>query len=79
MNDKKMPLSTKQFENLKKNTIFFDIIYNPKQTLLLEYASKLGYRTFNGLNMNLEQAALAFRYVNTEYKNLNLIIEAMNE
>jgi len=79
VNDKKMPLSTKQFENLKKNTIFFDIIYNPKQTLLLEYASKLGHRTFNGLNMNLEQAALAFRYVNTEYKNLNLIIEAMNE
>jgi len=68
VNDKKMPLRTKQFKKLKKNTIFFDIIYNPKQTLLLEYASKLNLRTFNGLNMNLEQAAIAFRYVNAEYK-----------
>ena len=74
-----MPLNIKQFEKLKKGTIFFDIIYNPKQTLLLKHASKLGHKTFNGLNMNLEQAALAFRYVNTEYQNLNSITEAMNE
>ena len=73
VNDKKMPLSTKQFENLKKNAIFFDIIYNPKQTLLLEYASKLGHRTFNGLNMNLEQAVLAYAKVNSIQGNLEEI------
>ncbi len=38
----------------------FDIIYQPAQTVLLYLAALLGYRTLNGLPMNLEQAVIAF-------------------
>ena len=57
----------------------FDMIYNPKETCLIKVCSFFDNCWLNGLNMNLEQAALAFRYVNTDYKNLDLIVEAMNE
>ena len=38
----------------------FDIIYQPKQTMLLYLANLLGYKTLNGAAMNLEQAVIAF-------------------
>ncbi|MCC8049956.1 MAG: shikimate dehydrogenase [Clostridiales bacterium] len=38
-----------------------DIIYNPRQTRLLEAAEKCGCRTLNGLYMLLYQGAAAFR------------------
>jgi len=40
--------------------IVFDIIYQPKQTMLLFLANLMGYRTLNGVSMNLEQAVIAF-------------------
>ena len=41
--------------------IVSDIIYNPKQTRLLQMASANGCATFNGLYMLLFQGAEAFR------------------
>jgi shikimate dehydrogenase len=38
----------------------FDIIYQPRQTMLLFLADLMGYRTLNGVPMNLEQAVIAF-------------------
>jgi len=38
----------------------FDIIYQPRETLLLFLADMLGYKTLNGASMNLEQAVIAF-------------------
>ena len=38
----------------------FDIIYQPRQTMLLYLADLLGYKTLNGAGMNLEQAVIAF-------------------
>jgi shikimate dehydrogenase len=38
----------------------FDIIYQPKETVLLFLANILGYKTLNGVAMNLEQAVIAF-------------------
>jgi shikimate dehydrogenase len=38
----------------------FDIIYQPEETLLLFLSHILGYRTLNGVPMNLEQAVIAF-------------------
>ncbi|OPJ57395.1 shikimate dehydrogenase [Clostridium oryzae] len=37
----------------------FDLIYNPKQTLFLQYASKLGIKHSNGLYMLVGQAVAA--------------------
>jgi shikimate dehydrogenase len=43
----------------------FDIIYQPKETLLLFLSRLLGYRTLNGVPMNLEQAVIAFAKATT--------------
>lgn len=45
---------------LHKDLIVSDIIYNPKETLLLKQAKKQGCATFNGLYMLLYQGAAAF-------------------
>ncbi len=37
-----------------------DIIYQPRQTILLYLSKLLGHRTLNGTSMNLEQAVIAF-------------------
>lgn len=46
---------------LKENLIVSDIIYNPKETLLLRTAKEQGCKTINGLNMLLFQGAEAFK------------------
>lgn len=43
-----------------ENPFVFDIIYQPKETMLLFLAKLMGYRTLNGAPMNLEQAVIAF-------------------
>ena len=48
--------------NYNKNLFIFDIIYQPLETKLLKISKSLGLRTLNGLEMNLEQAVLAFGY-----------------
>ncbi len=68
---KKTPLTNLHLSKLPKNSKVFDIIYNPKETLLLKIAKKKKIKTLNGLDMNLIQAVLAFNYVNKKLsKNL---------
>ena len=76
--EKKIPLNESYLNRLNKNTIVYDIIYKPKKTKLLEYASKKKFlKTFNGLDMNLYQAVISFSYVNN-IKNMKLIKKNMN-
>lgn len=60
----KSPIETSQFSLLKKCKIIFDVIYQPKNTKLLSLAKKNKIFTLNGLDMNLEQAVLAFKKTN---------------
>ncbi|MBP3873896.1 MAG: shikimate dehydrogenase [Lachnospiraceae bacterium] len=46
---------------LRKELVVSDIIYNPRETLLMKQASAAGCRTFNGMYMLLWQGAAAFR------------------
>lgn len=46
---------------LRPELVVSDIIYHPRQTLLLRSASERGCRTFNGMDMLLYQGAAAFR------------------
>ena len=71
------PLSEIQLANLKKSTIIFDIIYQPLETKLLELAVKNNIPTFNGLEMNLEQAVLAYKYTVKTNKNFDEIRSIM--
>ena len=73
------PLSEEQIANLKKSTIVFDIIYQPVKTKLLEIADKSGISTLNGLEMNLEQAVLAYQYAVKPNKNLDEIRKIMTQ
>ncbi len=44
----------------RKDLYVYDVIYNPRETLLLKKAREAGCRTQNGLNMLLYQGAAAF-------------------
>jgi shikimate dehydrogenase len=46
--------------SLMKNSLVFDVIYQPKTTMLLSLAARADLKTLNGLPMNLEQAVIAF-------------------
>ena len=48
------------YDNVGKNKLFYDVIYNPKQTNFLKKARLLGNKTENGKMMFLYQAQLAF-------------------
>ena len=49
------------FENMTKNVIFYDTIYNPPLTNLLKEAKKRGHKIINGKLMLLFQAQKAFK------------------
>ena len=46
-------------EQMKKDTIIYDVIYNPYKTLLVKKAEALGLRAFSGLDMLVYQAVKA--------------------
>ena len=66
------PIEDRDIRLLKKQSIVYDIIYNPEKTLLLNLAEKYELKIMNGSEMNLLQAVLAFKYVvNTVDKNID--------
>ncbi len=46
-------------ENLPKDALVYDLIYNPEETTLLKTARELGHKTLNGLNMLIYQGLIA--------------------
>lgn len=54
------PVGVALLETFNKDSIVYDIIYNPIKTKLIKDAMKLGIRTINGLDMLVFQAAKAF-------------------
>jgi len=48
------------FSSINKNKIFYDVIYNPKETNFLKTGKNLGNVTINGKLMFIYQAFLAF-------------------
>ena len=49
------------FSNLGHNKLFYDIIYNPRETQFLKMGKKLGHKTENGKTMFVYQAMEAFK------------------
>ena len=47
-------------KDFHKNTLFYDLIYNPKETIFLKKARLRGNKTMNGKMMFLNQAKYAF-------------------
>ena len=48
------------YSSIHKNTLFYDVIYNPKETSFLKTGKDLGNITINGKLMFVYQASLAF-------------------
>ncbi len=67
--------SYKFFKN-NNNVKVFDIIYNPKKTVIQKICESFNNKIFNGSEMNLDQAVIAFAKVN-EYKNYKKIQKFM--
>jgi len=67
-------------EEMLHNDLFvFDIVYNPLETKLLKEASKIGCKTLSGLDMFVNQGALAFEWWTGKKPNLNLMKEKVVE
>jgi len=64
----KSPLSLKQLSLCKKNMTIFDIVYNPKKTLLYKYTKNFDFNFINGIKMNTIQAELALEKIENYYK-----------
>jgi shikimate dehydrogenase len=71
------PLDENQMLNLKSSTIVFDIVYQPLKTKFLQIAEREGLAIFNGLEMNMEQAVLAYKYAAEPNKELDEIRKIM--
>ena len=64
---------------LDENLFIFDIIYNPLQTRLLKDAKEIGSKTLNGLDMFINQGALAFEWWTGKKPNVKLMKENIIE
>lgn len=53
------PLSVEQIKRAPRQALFYDLIYTPRPTMLLEQASALGYKTQDGLEMLIRQGSSA--------------------
>ena len=58
--DENLDMDFKDYEN-NKNTLFYDVIYNPKETNFLKKARFRGNKVMNGKMMFLWQAQIAFQ------------------
>ena len=53
------PVGNEALQTLKPDTVVYDVIYNPRKTLLIKAVEKLGLRTITGLDMLIFQAVAA--------------------
>jgi shikimate dehydrogenase len=77
--EEQSPLSENQISNLKTSTIIFDIVYQPLKTKFLQISEHEGLSIFNGLEMNMEQAVLAYKYAAEPSKTLDEIRKIMSK
>ena len=60
-------------EFLHKDLIVYDIVYNPLETKLMKDATKIGCNTIGGLDMLVNQGALAFEWWTNKKPNIDLM------
>ena len=59
------------FSSIGKGKIFYDVIYNPKETNFLKFAKEKGNQIENGKEMFIYQAAAAFKIWHGIVPNIN--------
>ncbi len=53
------PIPAYLIRTLPEHAVVYDIIYNPKKTILLKFAQEAGLKTINGVDMLIRQAIAA--------------------
>jgi shikimate dehydrogenase len=53
------PVEENELKTLPQGALVYDVIYNPKKTVLIKLAQKNGYKTINGIDMLIHQALAA--------------------
>ena len=74
-NDKidRCPIEANVLKSLKKESIVYDIIYDPVETELIRLSKKFGLENMNGEKMNIYQAVFAFQNtIKTLNESLNI-------
>ena len=67
------------FSNIGKSKLFYDVIYNPKETNFLKKGKSLGNITVNGMMMFVYQAAASFKiWHNISPKINNKVIKLLD-
>lgn len=70
------PVEFKTLQTLKSDSLVYDVIYNPKKTILIKDAQKLGLRTVSGLDMLIFQAVMAqkiwFNGLEPDWKDMKI-------
>lgn len=75
-----MPLEIQDFDNIKPDTVIYDIVYNPIETLLLKEAKRRKLRTIEGLDMLVFQAQRAIEIWTGKTPDSNIMkIAALRE
>ncbi|MFX0136174.1 MAG: shikimate dehydrogenase [Candidatus Hodarchaeota archaeon] len=72
-------LSPIHAEFLHKDLIVYDIVYNPLETKLIKDAIEKGCKTIGGLDMFVNQGALAFEWWTNKKPNVNLMKDKIIE
>tara|TARA_E500000178_G_scaffold281413_1_gene281715 strand:+ start:62 stop:856 length:795 start_codon:yes stop_codon:yes gene_type:complete len=68
------------FSKIANNKLFYDVIYNPKETNFLKEAKKLGNKTENGKLMFVYQASEAFKLWHGIEPQINSeVLEILND
>lgn len=70
-NESQSPIE--DFSILRSDLAVYDVIYNPRQTLLLKKAQESGAKTANGLSMLIHQGAAAFELWTEKHMPLEII------
>ncbi len=71
-----LPFGDQFWRSLNSKTIIYDLIYNPQETYLLNFARKKGCHTINGMKMLVAQGAKSLSYWTD---GVNIPIEIMEE
>jgi shikimate dehydrogenase len=74
---KSSPLDEGLISTLRSECVVFDIIYQPRLTILLKTAQSRGLQTLDGVQMNLYQAILAYGHAAPEPNGASITHEAM--
>lgn len=70
------PVEFSTLQTLRPDSLVYDVIYNPKKTILIRDAQKLGLQTVSGLDMLIFQAVMAqkiwFNGLEPDWKDMKI-------